>query len=240
MKDFRYTQYDDLNWASQESSHINGQLNQHLIDTIIAQKKNQDIRLYDIGFGIGFFFNMLMKRLPKHFSNIHLAGCEPSEKNYNHFQASALNTGEIEAEQADFLSTSAKQAFNFITAIYVFPHLTAAEVIASAQKIHTMLDEGGSFIMVVADEAYVDEKLKTKPHLVLDSTITTFKGKEYREILHYSEIPQIGAIIDYNRENGFYTDVFDNHGFHLQQLEAFEDHGFLCSIFTFIKKNTQL
>ena len=60
-----------------------------------------------------------------------------------------------------------------------------------------------------------------------------FDGKNYKEILHYSDIPEIGKVIDYNREERFYIDLFEKNSFRLIKKENLGDSGFICTIFIF-------
>jgi hypothetical protein len=61
-------------------------------------------------------------------------------------------------------------------------------------------------------------------------------GKSYKEVLHYTDIPEIGKVIDYNREEAFYFDLFSNNGFTLENKEDLNDNGFMCSLFVFQKR----
>ena len=80
------------------------------------------------------------------------------------------------------------------------------------------------------------EKLKSKKDLFIERNTLEFDNKKYKEVLHYSEIPQIGTIIDYNREEKFYLDLFKKHGFDLDSKKDLDDNGFICTIFVFSKK----
>ena len=101
-----------------------------------------------------------------------------------------------------------------------------------------MLDEKGKFILVVANEKFLEEKLKSKKDLFIEKNIINFNGKKYKEFLHYSEIPEIGKVIDYNREELFYLDLFKKHNFELIQKRDLNDNGFICTIFVFGKQRT--
>jgi hypothetical protein len=54
--------------------------------------------------------------------------------------------------------------------------------------------------------------------------------------LHYSEIPEVGTVIDYNREEKFYIDLFEKNNFILEKKKNLNDNGFICTIFVFSKK----
>ena len=99
-----------------------------------------------------------------------------------------------------------------------------------------MLKVKGKFILVLADEKYLEDKLKTEKDLFIETRDLTYNGKKYKEILHYSDIPKIGKIIDYNREEKFYLDLFKNNKFTLRHKENINDSDFICTLFVFEKK----
>ena len=135
-----------------------------------------------------------------------------------------------------FQDVQTETKFDFITAIYVFPHFAPDDLKEIAKKIHSMLGENGKFILVVADEKYLEEKLKDKRDLFIERNIIKMDGKEYNEVLHYSDIPKIGKVIDYNREESFYIDLFTKNGFQVSQKNSLDDNGFICTIFVFEKR----
>ena len=90
-KEFFYLQYDKVNWQNQEKTKINSFVNNFLIQNVIAKKKANEIKIFDIGFGIGFFLRVIQKNLSKSFKNIILEGCEPSYRNYKHFKSKPFN-----------------------------------------------------------------------------------------------------------------------------------------------------
>jgi len=237
-KEFFYLQYDKVNWQNQEKTKINSFVNNFIIQNIITKKKGDEIKIFDIGFGIGFFLRMLQKNLSKSFKNIILEGCEPSYKNYKNFKSKPFNQEKVKLRTFNktFLQTNTDTKFNFLTAIYVFPHFASDELDDVAKKINSMLNNEGKFILVVANEKYLEEKLSSKRDLFIEKNILEFDGKKYKEVLHYSEIPQIGTIIDYNREEKFYLDLFKKHGFDLDSKKDLDDNGFICTIFVFSKK----
>ncbi len=237
-KDFFYLQYDKINWQNQEKTKINSFVNNFIIQNIIAKKKGDEIKIFDVGFGIGFFLQMLQKNLSKSFKNITLEGCEPSYKNYKYFKSESFNLKKIELRTFNktFLQTNTDIKFDFLTAIYVFPHFASDELNDIVKKINSMLNNEGKFILVVANEKYLEEKLKSKRDLFIEKNILEFNDKKYKEVLHYSEIPQIGTIIDYNREEKFYLDLFKKNSFNLESKKDLDDNGFICTIFVFSKK----
>ena len=67
-KNFFYLQYDKINWENQEKTKINSFVNNFVIKNIILKKKGPDIKIFDMGFGIGFFFKMLNQNLNKAYN----------------------------------------------------------------------------------------------------------------------------------------------------------------------------
>src|SRR3989344_2595482 len=198
-KRFFYEQYNKINWENQEKTKINSFIYNVIIKDIILKKDGSGVSLFDIGFGIGFFWRMLNSKLYGKYKKVTLAGCEPSEKNYNYFVKKLLSKKsnvELKLYKNTFQNLKLKEKFDFITAIYVYPHFEYHDLKNVAEKIYTMLNEEGKFILVVANEKYLKEKLKSKKDLSIESDNINFEGKEYNEILHYSDIPQIGKVID--------------------------------------------
>lgn len=237
-KDFFYQQYDKINWENQEKTKINAFVSNFIIKEIILKKKSSNIKIFDIGLGIGFFLKMLYQDLIKHYKEIIIEGCEPSTKNYNYFMKKPLKVREnvkLKTYNKTFLDTESDEKFDFITAIYVFPHFVPDELEGIAKKINSMLGENGKFILVVANEKYLKEKLKTMKDLFIEESTIYLNGRNYNEILHYSDVPKIGKLIDYNREERFYIDLFKKNKFKLTQKKDLNDSGFLCTVFVFEK-----
>jgi len=224
-KNFFYLQYDKINWENQDKTKINSFLNNYIIKNII--KKN-NIKIFDIGFGIGFFIRML-----KHLKNITIEGCEPSNKNYKYYLKNKIKN--FKTHKKTFLNTKTSNKFDFITAIYVFPHFESNELEKTIKKIHSMLNKKGKFILVVANEKYIEKKLKDKRDLFIEKNTIYLNNKKYKEILHYSDVPEIGKIIDYNREERFYIDLFKKNKFKLTKKKNLNDNGFIGTIFVFEK-----
>ena len=68
---------------------------------------------------------MLNSKLYGKYKKVTLAGCEPSEKNYNYFVKKLLSKKsnvELKLYKNTFQNLKLKEKFDFITAIYVFPH----------------------------------------------------------------------------------------------------------------------
>jgi len=236
-KNFFYLQYDKIHWENQDKTKINLAVNKFIIKENLLKKESNEIKIFDIGFGIGFFIKMLCKELVKKYDRITIEGCEPSKKNYDYFIKNKITTNNIAIKtyNSTFQDVKTNEEFDFITAIYVFPHFTSDDFKSIAQKIHFMLVENGKFVLVVANEKYLEEKLKDKRDLFIERNKIEMDGKEYNEVLHYSDIPQIGKVIDYNREESFYLDLFTKNGFKLSQKHDLNDKGFICTIFTFEK-----
>lgn len=238
-KNFFYLQYDKINWENQEKTKINSFVNNFVIKNIILRKKGDNIKVFDIGSGIGFFIKMLYLNLSKKYKDITLAGCEPSDKNYNYFVKNISNSirknVQLNVYNKTFQNVQINERFDFITAIYVFPHFSSEDLNEIAQKIHSMLGIDGKFILVVANEKYLERKLKDKKDLFIERNIIEFNNKQYNEVLHYSDIPKIGKVIDYNREESFYIDLFTKNKFKLSQKRDLNDSGFICTVFVFEK-----
>ena len=238
-KKFFYLQYDKINWENQEKTKINSFVNDYIIDKIILKKKGEKIKVFDIGFGIGFFMRMLYPKLTKHYKDIILEGCDPSDKNYKYFIKNKpliiKKDTKSKIYNQTFQEVQTKEKFDFITAIYVFPHFSSDDFKKIAKKINHLLEKKGQFILVVANEKYLEKKLKTKKDLFIEENLVNFNGREYKEVLHYSDIPQIGKVIDYNRKEKFYIDLFELTKFKLINKKELNDNGFFCTIFVFEK-----
>ena len=236
---FFYQQYEKIDWCNQEKTKINSLVNRFIIDEVVSKKKSSNIKIFDIGFGIGFFIRMLYKTLNPIYKNIIIEGCEPSDKNYNYFIKKPLKFRkgvQFKTHKSTFLNTKTDEKFDFITAIYVFPHFVFDELEETVKKINSMLEQNGKFILVVANETYLEEKLKSLKDLFIERNTIELDGKKYREVLHYSDIPKIGKLIDINREEQFYLDLFKKYGFELKMKKDLDDTGFICTIFVFQKK----
>ena len=105
-RDFFYLQYNKINWKNQEKTKINSFIYNYVIQSIILQKKGNSISVFDIGFGIGFFFKMLLHALKGKYKEVTIEGCEPSKVNYEHFIAKNKNDSARE-----YLSTPSKKLF---------------------------------------------------------------------------------------------------------------------------------
>ncbi len=232
-KEFFYRQYDKINWENQEKTRINEKVNKHILNNYFIKKDNSILSAFDIGFGIGFFFKIAKPILSLKFKQLFFEGCEPSKRNYEY--SSKLNSNLFVAHNSSFLDNSTTRQFDFITAIYVFPHILFKDLNKVVKKIHSMLLSKGKFILIVANEKYLKEKLKSKKDLFLEENKIKYNNKIYTEYLHYSDIPEIGKVIDYNREERFYLDLFSHNKFKLFKKENFEDQGFICTIFVFEK-----
>lgn len=237
-KEFFYLQYNKIDWQNQEKTKINFSVNDFIIRNIIAKKNGNKVKIFDIGFGVGFFARILGEKLSKNFKYIVFEGCEPSSKNYENFKSRPFDLKNLKLKTFNktFLQTKTNTKFDFITAIYVFTHFESDELNNVAKRIYSMLNDNGIFILVVANEKYLKKKLNSRKDLFIEKNNIEFEGEKYKEVLHYSEIPQIGTIIDYNREEKFYLDLFKKNGFDLDLKKDLDDNGFICTVFVF-KKN---
>src|SRR3989338_8967864 len=84
-KDFFYLQYNKIDWKNQEKTKINSFINDYIIRNVISNHRGDSISIFDIGFGIGFFFKMLLPALEGKYKNILIEGCEPSRVNYDYY-----------------------------------------------------------------------------------------------------------------------------------------------------------
>jgi len=237
-KDFFYLQYDKINWTNQEKTKINYFLYKSLIKNIILKEKDGEIKLFDIGFGIGSFIKMLQKSLKRKYKKVVLEGCEPSKKNYEYAMKKVLRTKkrvQTKLYNTTFLKTKTNEKFDFISSIYTFTNFMSEELQETARKTYSMLNKGGKFILVVGNEPYLKEKLESKKDLFIEKNKINLGNKKYEETLFYSEIPKIGKVIDYNRNESFYVDLFEKEKFNLIQKSILNDHGFVATIFTFEK-----
>lgn len=236
-KKFFYQQYERVNWENQEKTKLNYFVYDYIIKNIILKKKKDSLKIFDMGFGVGAFLKKSEKNLSEYYSNITLEGCEPSYKNYKNFKSKPFNQKKVKLRTFNktFLQTNTDTKFDFLTAIYVFPHLASDELDDVAKKINSMLNNEGKFILVVANEEYLENKLKEKKDLFIEKNTIKFNGKKYNEYLHYSEIPEIGTIIDYNREENLYVDLFKKHSLNLDLKENLNDNGFVSTLFVFSK-----
>lgn len=142
----------------------------------------------------------------------------------------------INVYKKTFQDTRTNTKFDFITAIYSFTHFLSEDLEGVAQKIHSMLKKGGKFILVLAEEKYLENKLKSEQDLFIETGNVTYNGKQFKEILYYCDVPKIGKVIDYDREAAYYLDLFKNNNFELSHKENLDDNGFICSLFIFEKR----
>jgi len=242
-KDFFYLQYNKINWKNQEKTKINSFINDYIIKNVILKHRGKDLAIFDIGFGIGFFFKMLINQLSasRKYKHIIIEGCEPAKINYDYWLAKKppkiSKDITISVQKTTFQKAQTKTRFDFITAIYVFPHFLSKNLDSTARKIHSLLKEQGKFILVLANEKYLENKLKAEKDLSIEAKQIKYNNKFYKEILHYSDIPQIGKLIDYNREENYYLSLFKNNGFKLDSKKNLNDNGFICTLFIFSKKS---
>lgn len=234
-KDFFYQQYNKINWKNQEKTGINSYINNYIIDNVILKHQGEDVSVFDMGFGIGYFIKMLLSKASSKYRNIIVEGCEPSLVNFAYLNKQKFDT-DIKLFPTGFLETETATKFNFVTSIYVFPHFLFEDLEAVVRKINLMLKENGKFVLVLANEKYLQEKLKAEKDFFIESGEVTYNGKNYNEVLHYTDIPDIGKVIDYNRDEQLYISLFEDNGLLLQKREVLDDNGFVCSLFVFEKR----
>lgn len=239
-KDFFYLQYNKIDWKNQEKTKINSFTNDYIIRNIILNHKSDNISIFDIGFGIGFFFKMLLAALSGKYKNILIEGCEPSRVNYDYFlkkKPKKLPAGVIiNTYKKTIQDTETSNKFDFVTAICVFLDFPSEDLENVVKKSRLMLKSGGKFILVLADERYIENKLKTEKDLFIEARNITYNSRQYKECLHYTDIPKIGKVIDLDREEAFYLDLFKNNGLGLVCKENLNDSDFIYTLFVFEKK----
>lgn len=236
-KDFFYLQYNKINWKNQEKTKINQRINHDIIQNIILAKSWDECAIFDIGFGVGFFIKMLIAKVQGQPKKLIIEGCEPSTVNFEYFKENwPLESDEpvlLRVYNEPFQQVRTGTKFDFMTAIYVFPHFLSEDLEDVVRKIHSMLETGGKFILVLADDEYLENKLATEKDLSIETKNITYNNKEFKEVLHYTDIPEIGKVIDYNREEDYYIELFENNSFTLSSKEDINDNGFVCTLFVF-------
>lgn len=237
--DFFYLQYNDLNWSHQAQSDMNGFINDFIIDEVILADDNLPLKVFDIGFGIGAFIRRLVLKTNQ-TSGLLIEGCEPSNKNYNQFNAAPLQVRSgvtLKTHNTVFLDVDTPNRFDLITAIYVFPHIPFEELEPTVEKIHAMLEPGGRFVMVVVNEGYLKSNLDSGNgvYTLVHQVEIELGGTTYTEYLHYTDLPGVGRILDYNRESEFYRRLFDKKGLQLVLERDLDDSGYTCTSFVFRK-----
>jgi len=218
-KEFFYRQYDKINWEKQEKTKLNYNIFDYIIKNLINKDKSRQIKLFDIGFGMGALFNQL--KLQVKSKDLILSGCEPSKRNYGLFLKEKVKN--VITYNKSFLKCKTNKKYNFITAIYVFPHFVFEDLTKIAKKIHTMLLQKGLFILVVASDKYIKKKLKNEKKLFKEVYKIKYNNKTYTEYLHYSGISYIGGVLNLNRDNRLYLDIFKNNGFKLLKQENIDN-----------------
>ena len=228
---FFFQQYDKINWVNQDKTHLNVSVNKFIIDEIIS-KNSIPLSLFDIGSGIGFFIRILKEKFG---DDIKISGCEPSKKSYDYFINSDIDKNNVKIYQDTFQDLNTEEKFDFITAIYVFPNFIETDLIGVTRKISSMLKDGGKMIIVVSNEEYLRNKLETKKDLFIEKNTIEFKGVEYKEYLHYVEIPDMGTVIDYDREEDYYKALLEDNGLKLVNKDNLKSDEYICTVFTFEK-----
>ncbi|MCB9812438.1 class I SAM-dependent methyltransferase [Candidatus Nomurabacteria bacterium] len=237
-KDFFYLQYNKIDWKNQEQTGINSKINDLIINKYFLVHDAKSISIFDIGFGIGFFLKRVAEQLGGEFDNVLLEGCEPSRVNFENASSIKNVTSKnisVQLHDNSFQDFNTNSTFDFVTAIYVFPHFLSEEFPEIASKIFKMLKPRGKAIIAVANQEYIENKLHTETDLFIERQNITHNNNDYKETLHYSAIPGIGTVVDYNRDEQFYLDIFAEAGFNLFEKQDVEDNGFIGTLFVFEK-----
>lgn len=241
MKDINtpYEQYNNLNWENQDITGLHAAVYQSIIDFILNNHADSEVSLFDMGFGTGVFLQNLIQVLPNKYSQILLEGCEPS-KSYDSFKSPDNSGVKVKLYKKEFLDFDYENKFNFLTSVYVMVHFKFDELESVIKKIKTMLKSGGFFIFVVASEGHFNNtgtvvKLENFFDLI-ESTDIEYNNKTYKEFFTKVNIPGIGEVYDYNREESLYVDMFKQNGFTLDKKIEVEEGIFTNSIL-FLKNN---
>ncbi len=238
-KDSLYVQYDKIKWKNQEKTKLNYLINNKIIEDLASDHEMDEISVYDIGFGIGYFIKMLYYSLAKKYKKIIIEGCEPSIANYEYFLKKnhlKIRPGDlVEVTRERYQSVEVNRKFDYITAIYILTNIVFEELDIFAKKAYSMLENGGKFILVVPEEKYITTKINLNKDLFIDSRTIELDNKKYWEVHNYSIVPKIGKLLNYNREERFYVDLFKKNGLELMRKENLDDSGFICTYFTFEK-----
>ncbi|MEK6928189.1 MAG: class I SAM-dependent methyltransferase [Nanoarchaeota archaeon] len=229
-KDFFFQQYDKINWANQEDTKLNTSVYNYILDKILIKSSG---KLFEIGSGIGFFIRMLKEKFG---NNLEIEGCEPSKKSYDYYMQNKGKQSNVKIYLETFQNVKTSNKFDFITAIYVFPHFVEEDLELIAKKVNSMRNNKGKLILVVSNEEYLRNKLKTKKDLFIEQNTVEFKDKKYKEYLHYVEIPGMGTVIDYDREEKYYEDLFEANGLKLVKKDNLKSDEYVCTVFIFEKK----
>lgn len=235
-KDFFYLQYNKVDWFNQEITLINKKINEYIIKIIldiINKFNNKSILLLDIWFWTGFFISMLYESLINKNINFYIHWCEPSEKNFNFFKVKSWNfdNKKIVIQNSTILNFQTNQKFDFITSIYVFPHILFEDLELTLSKIYSILNSWWYFAIVIANYSYVEKKLSDEKDLFIEKNDIEYNKEIFTEILHYSDIPEIWKIIDFNREEKLYELLFHKVWFYTEKKEIINDNWFLATLF---------
>lgn len=237
---FFYLQYNKIDWKNQLNTKINSYIYRQIIEDVLLKYRGDSISVFDLGFGIGFFLNMLIRALPARFSKVILSGCEPSTVNFENRlpleRLAKLKGVKVSLHRSMFQQLQTKDKFDFLVSTYVFPSFILDDLNDVTARAYKMIKPGGKFILVVANEKYLEEKIRLEKDLSIEVQEAKLNGKRYKEILNYAEIPKIGKVVDYNREERLYYDLFKKHGFRLSKRSVLNDHGFICTMLIFSKK----
>ena len=105
-----------------------------------------------------------------------------ANKNYNYFikkRRKFAKNIKVRTYSTTFLDTNESNKFDFITAIYVFPHFMNEELGNVARKIYSMLRDEGKFVLVVANEKYLENKLRLEKDLFIEKNRIKFNNKDF-------------------------------------------------------------
>ncbi len=231
-----YQQYDAVEWSAQMGTHLNRKIYERII-AHIKKNPSTELSLFDMGFGVGYFLSMLYDAFKDKYNHLLLAGCEPARKSYDYFvtHAPPASENKLSLSNDAFLEVHNEQKFDFVTAIYVLPNFSEELMPSVVRKICSLLKSEGEFIFATTQFQFIEQAISRHPSRVLKDAHFEYNGSLYRETLHWTELPGVGRIKDYNRERRYYLDLFKNGDFDLLQIEEFESDGFPTEIYYFQK-----
>ncbi|MFA5211397.1 MAG: methyltransferase domain-containing protein [Patescibacteria group bacterium] len=242
MKDgnFFYEQYNKLNWIKQKNNKINYSVMDFIIDNIFLKDKIENIKIFDIGFGTGNFFEKIENKINNFSKKNIIAGCEPAIKNYKFVKnkITKFKNIKLKISNKSFLETSFKNKFNYIAAIYVFPHFVVKDFSKIIKKIKIMLEKKGKFILVISKDLDLknNEIVNDKKYNFINQEDFVFKGKKYKQFLHTTKIKNVGNIAGYRRSEQFYIDLFLKNDFSLIEKKYIKNNEFNSAVLVFSRK----
>lgn len=230
-----YEQYNAIEWKNQITTRLNEPVNMFIIEKYLTISDKDELRIFDIGFGVGFLFTMVTEKLSSVYNKIYLDGCEPASKSFQYFTEHTPRYENVEfgVVNSPFLTFDTNNAYDVITAVFVLPHIDIHDLVLVASKISTMLNAEGKCIIVIANELQWKQRVHQHEYELLDLEEVELFGRKYKQVLNKTSLPQIGVVTDYNRDEKLYIDMFENQGLILKARTDLEDQGFISTVLVF-------